>query len=140
MSFIRAPCSFIARIDVVRQDGSYVCSHVGDWPELTPGYSWLKVMLNSLHCPVCALTLVRREAHEKCGLYDPAGGFIADVEMWMRLSGQGDVAYVAEPLIAVREREHRIILRPRHGRRCCALPLESTGNISRERSLDRGDG
>jgi hypothetical protein len=62
-------------------------------------------MLNSLSCPVCALTLVRREAHEKCGLYDPAAGFIADVEMWMRLSGQGDVAYVAEPLIAVRERE-----------------------------------
>ena len=92
-------------IDVVRQDGSFVCSHVGDWSELTPGYSWLKVMLNSLHCPVCALTLVRREAHEKCGLYDPAAGFIADVEMWMRLSSHGDVAYVAEPLIAVRERE-----------------------------------
>jgi hypothetical protein len=62
-------------------------------------------MLNSLHCPVCALTLVRREAHEKYGLYDPAAGFIADVEMWMRLSSHGDVAYVAEPLIAVRERE-----------------------------------
>lgn len=92
-------------IDVVRQDGSYVCSHVGDWPELIPGSCWLKVMLNSLHCPVCALTLVRREAHEKCGLYDPAAGFIADVEMWMRLSEHGDVAYVAEPLIAVRERE-----------------------------------
>jgi glycosyltransferase involved in cell wall biosynthesis len=92
-------------IDVVRQDGSYVCSHVGEWSGLTPGCSWLKVMLNGLNCPVCALTLVRREAHEKCGLYDPAAGFIADVEMWMRLSGQGDVAYVAEPLIAVRERE-----------------------------------
>ena len=92
-------------IDVVRQDGSYVCSHVGEWSGLTPGCSWLKVMLNGLSCPVCALTLVRREAHEKCGLYDLAAGFIADVEMWMRLSGQGDVAYVAEPLIAVRERE-----------------------------------
>jgi glycosyltransferase involved in cell wall biosynthesis len=92
-------------IDIVRQDGSYVCSHVGEWSGLTPGCSWLKVMLNDLNCPVCALTLVRREAHEKCGLYDPAAGFIADVEMWMRLSGQGDVAYVAEPLIAVRQRE-----------------------------------
>jgi GT2 family glycosyltransferase len=92
-------------IDVVRQDGSYVCSHVGDWSELTPGYSWLKVMLNTLHCPVCALTLVRREAHEKYGLYDPRYGFISDVEMWMRLSRHGDVAFVAAPLIQVRQRE-----------------------------------
>ena len=92
-------------IDVVRQDGSYVCSHVGDWSELTPGYYWLKVMLNSLHCPVCALTLVRREAHEKYGLYDPRYGFISDVEMWMRLSQHGDVGFVAVPLIQVRQRE-----------------------------------
>jgi hypothetical protein len=92
-------------IDVVRQDGSYVCSHIGDWSELTLGDSWLKVMLKSLHCPVCALTLVRREAHEKYGLYDTTAGFIADVEMWMRLSRHGDVAYVAESLIRIRERE-----------------------------------
>jgi glycosyltransferase involved in cell wall biosynthesis len=92
-------------IDVVRQDGSYVCSHIGGWSELTLGDSWLKVMLKSLHCPVCALTLVRREAHEKCGLYDPRYGFISDTEMWMRLSKHGDVAFVAAPLIEVRERE-----------------------------------
>jgi glycosyltransferase involved in cell wall biosynthesis len=92
-------------IDVIRQDGGYVCSHVGDWSEFMLGHSWLKVMLNSLHCPVCALTIVRREAHEKYGLYNLRYSFISDVEMWMRLSRHGDVAFVAEPLIQVRERE-----------------------------------
>jgi len=92
-------------VDVVRQDGSYVCSHVGDWSELTQGDSWLKVMLSSFHCPVCALTVVRREAHEKYGLYDPQYGFVSDVEMWMRLSQHGDVVFVAAPLIQVRQRE-----------------------------------
>jgi hypothetical protein len=39
----------------------------------------------------------------------PAEGFIADVDMWMRLSMQRDVAYVREPhlLLRQRERDHR---------------------------------
>src|SRR5262249_7624821 len=47
--------------------------------------------------------------HEEFGLYDPSCGFISDVEMWMRLSSHGDVAYVREPLIQVREREENHI-------------------------------
>ncbi len=79
--------------------------HVGPWPALTPGRVWQGTMLESFSCPVCALTLVRRDAHERHGLYDPTFGFIADVEMWMRLSEHGDVAYAARPLVRVRNRE-----------------------------------
>lgn len=92
-------------VDVIRQDGDFVQSHIGNWPELSGGTSWLRFMLRSLHCPVCALTVVRRDAHERYGLYDPRYGFVADVEMWMRLSQHGDVAFLAAPLIQVRERE-----------------------------------
>ena len=92
-------------IDVISQNGRHVASHIGNWPELTPGRSWLQFMLRSFACPVCALSMVRRSAHERYGLYDPAWGFIADVEMWMRLARYGDVAYVNEPLVRVRERE-----------------------------------
>ena len=92
-------------IEVINQEGRPLASHVGEWPELTPGAEWLKFMLGGLSCPVCALTLVRREAHERFGLYDPAHGFISDAELWMRLARHGDVAYVARPLIQVRERE-----------------------------------
>lgn len=94
-------------IDVIDQKGNYVQSHIGNWPELSNGHDWLKFMLRNVHCPVCALTVVRRSAHKKYGLYDPDYGFISDVEMWMRLSLYGDVAYLAEPLIEVREREHK---------------------------------
>jgi glycosyltransferase involved in cell wall biosynthesis len=92
-------------IETISQSGESTESFVGDWPESMPGADWLKFMLQSLNCPVCALTVVRREAHERYGLYDPACGFISDVEMWMRLSSHGDVAYVREPLICVRARE-----------------------------------
>jgi glycosyltransferase involved in cell wall biosynthesis len=92
-------------IDVVGQDDRQMQTHIGDWNELTPGREWLRFMLRSLSCPVCALTLVRRTAHEQYGLYDPAFGFISDVEMWMRLASKGDVAYINRPLINVRERE-----------------------------------
>lgn len=92
-------------IDEINDAGKHLKSHIGDWPELTPGKSWLKVMLQSLNCPVCALTVVRRNAHEKFGLYDVSCGFISDVEMWMRLSTKGDVAYVNKPLINVMQRE-----------------------------------
>jgi glycosyltransferase involved in cell wall biosynthesis len=104
-------------IEVMTTAGTVTQTLVADWPELTEGASWLKFMLRSLNCPVCALTLVRRNAHEQFGLYDPSYGFIADVEMWMRLSSHGDVAYVREPLIRVREREDDHIETKAHGGR-----------------------
>lgn len=101
-------------IEVIDQNGKHVAEHVGSWSPLTPGKDWLLVMLARFSCPVCALCVVRREAHERHGLYNPAHGFVSDVEMWMRLSLAGDVAYVAEPLIGVREREadHFVSLNP----------------------------
>lgn len=92
-------------IHEITQDGRLVRTHVGDWNTLTPGHEWLRFMLSSLNCPVCALTLVRRESHARHGLYDPRWGFISDVELWMRLASVGDVAYVRRPLIRVRQRE-----------------------------------
>src|SRR5260370_24405083 len=62
-------------------------------------------MLSTPHCPVCALTLVRGSAHERYVVYNPTDGFITDVDMWMRLSMHGDVAYVREPYLLLRERE-----------------------------------
>ena len=96
-------------IETIPPDGTPAQTHIGDWGELTLGADWLKIMLRSLNCPVCALTVVRREAHERYGLYDLSCGFIADVEMWMRLSSYGDVAYVRQPLIRVAEREENHI-------------------------------
>lgn len=92
-------------IDVIDQEGMQLSTYSAPWAELTPGGDWLRYMLTRLDCPVCALSLVRREAHERFGLYDPGYGFITDVELWMRLAASGDVAYVRTPLIGVRTRE-----------------------------------
>jgi glycosyltransferase involved in cell wall biosynthesis len=91
--------------DVDQEGRSRGTQQVGPWPELTPGRAWLATMLQRFACPVCALAVVRREAHERFGLYDPAYGFISDVELWMRLSVVGDVAFAAQPLVLVRDRE-----------------------------------
>jgi len=90
---------------VIGQGGEQKGSNVSDFGELTTGIEWLKFMLSTPHCPVCALTLVRRSAHERYGLYNPRDGFITDIDMWMRLSIYGDVAYVHEPYLLLRERE-----------------------------------
>lgn len=78
---------------------------VGPWPETIAGGEWLRVQLASFSCPVTALTLVRRSAYEDAGLYDPKYGFFADVEMWMRLSTYGDIAYSNQPMLRLWGRE-----------------------------------
>jgi glycosyltransferase involved in cell wall biosynthesis len=91
--------------EVIGQEGDHRASNVHGFSELTTGSEWLKFMLSTPHCPVCALTLVRRSAHEQYGLYNSTHGFVTDVEMWMRLSMYGDVAYVREPYLLLRQRE-----------------------------------
>lgn len=78
---------------------------VDDWPQLSRGDVWVRRMLKSFHSPVCALSMVRRSAHETHGLYEPRFGFFADVDLWIRLARFGDVAYESRPLIRVRTRE-----------------------------------
>lgn len=92
-------------IKMIDQNDDFIGEHVGNLPELTPGGEWLRHMLTRLDCPVCALTLVPRGVHELCGLYNPRFGFVADIELWMRLARHGDVAYIAKPLIRLRARE-----------------------------------
>jgi len=72
---------------------------------LTSGRSFLDLLLGQMECPVSACALVRRSAYERHGLLDPEYGFVADVELWMRLAAAGDVAYVPEVLISYAQRE-----------------------------------
>jgi glycosyltransferase involved in cell wall biosynthesis len=89
----------------IDESGRTVENWVQELPELTAGERWVHRMLENFASPVTANSMVRRSAHEQHGLYDPDYGFVADVELWMRLSRRGDVAYVAEPLLRLRARE-----------------------------------
>jgi glycosyltransferase involved in cell wall biosynthesis len=93
----------IAFID--QEDRRTGVKHISRWPTVSEGRNWLSFMLSSFNCPVCANAMVRRSVHEELGLYAPGFGFVADVEMWMRISLAYDIGYIAEPLIQVRERD-----------------------------------
>jgi glycosyltransferase involved in cell wall biosynthesis len=55
--------------------------------------------------PVWGTVMGRRSAYLKVGLFDPRFGFLSDVDMWMRLAEEFDVAYLREPLITLACRE-----------------------------------
>lgn len=79
--------------------------HVCDFLPLTEGRAFLEAqLLPGMDSPVCALTMVRATALGG-EAFDAFYGFVADVEMWLRLATRGDVAYVARPLIRTRQRD-----------------------------------
>jgi glycosyltransferase involved in cell wall biosynthesis len=55
--------------------------------------------------PVWGTVMGRRSAYLAVGLFDPRFGFVADVDMWLRLAERFDVAYIPEPLIVLPSRE-----------------------------------
>jgi glycosyltransferase involved in cell wall biosynthesis len=54
--------------------------------------------------PVWGTVMARREAYERAGLFQARFGFVSDVDMWLRLAEEYDVAYVRETLIALPSR------------------------------------
>ena len=70
-----------------------------------PGVYIAKGYFQCLASCVWGTVMVRASAYEKFGLFDPAFGFISDVDMWLRLAKGRSVAYIPEPLITVTERE-----------------------------------
>jgi len=59
------------------------------------------------HNVCCSTVMARRDMYRKTGGFDPMF-LCADFLMWLRLSLKADVAYVAEPLVAVRVHEESL--------------------------------
>lgn len=95
--------------------GRQGCDHEGNplphayfvmnYPEVTDGRAWRRLMLRRLASPVTALSMIRRSGLEQVRLFDPEFGACSDIDMWMRLCAVGDVGYVNELLLFVRGRE-----------------------------------
>jgi len=95
--------------------GRHGCDYLGNplpqayfvcgYSEVTPGLEWRRLMLSRLDSPVTALTMIRRDALEKVGLFDAKFGACSDIDMWLKLCAVGDVGYVNELLLYVRGRE-----------------------------------
>lgn len=71
-----------------------------DVKPLTPGREFYeKHMLHHLSSIVWGTVMARRRAYETLLPFDARYGFVSDVDMWIRMCLQWDVAYVREPLI-----------------------------------------
>lgn len=69
------------------------------YPPMIKGRDLLARLLSRWDCCVFGTVMARRKAYVQKGWFDPQFGSFSDVDMWMRLSAEYDVAYVNEPLI-----------------------------------------
>lgn len=145
-SLDRFPSAAYAHCGVVGVDPSgmqVLERYVYQFAPLTPGRTFLvDHLLPGLDSKVSALTMIRASA--LAGRFDPAYGFVADVEMWLRLAAHGDVAYVARPLIRVRQRDAssemyhvtpQLVL---HTLRAKRAYLHLVADYRRRREIERG--
>lgn len=99
MAYVATGCAFID------QDGHVLLSMPGSFPLCTPPPGMAVAILSGLDCPVAAWSLVRRRCYELEGTYDPSAGFLADVDLWIRLGAKYEVGFIAKPMVQVRTRE-----------------------------------
>ena len=71
-----------------------------DVAPFTPGQEFFeRHFLGRVGSIVWGTVMARRSAYEELLPFDPAFGFVSDVDMWMRMCAGYDVAYVDKPLI-----------------------------------------
>lgn len=76
--------------------------HLHDIAPLTGGADFfVRRYVGSLSGPIWGTVMARRATYESIGPFDSRFGPWADVDMWMRICGQFDIAYVREPLITL---------------------------------------
>ena len=91
---------------VVNNFGDVTHTHTEDLQACNPGAVILQEFYRRWHfdSPVWGTVMVLREAVVEMGLFDVQYGFYADVDMWLRLSELGNVAYVNRPIIKLADR------------------------------------
>ena len=94
-------------LEVIDFENRHVRYWFHPYPSLIqPGIILLDEMLTRWGSPVFGMTMVGRKYLDAVGPFDSKRfPNVGDVDMWMRLAGQFDVAYLREPLIRARVRE-----------------------------------
>lgn len=103
-----------AALDAYPTAGFVFCG-IGGWPDaaasqggvvlhdvdpFTPGRVFFeRNFLHRFSSIVWGTVMARRSAYTKLLPFDPAFGFVSDIDMWMRMCLDHDVAYVREPLL-----------------------------------------
>ena len=69
------------------------------YPPLIPGRVLGRRLLSAWDSCVYGMVMARRQVYDKLGLFDLQFGNFSDVDMWLRIARDYDVAYVDEPLM-----------------------------------------
>jgi glycosyltransferase involved in cell wall biosynthesis len=88
--------------EVVDRDGS---SHIATFGPPVNGAELARHFFRTFTSCVWGTVMARASAYRQTGPFDARYGFISDVDMWLRLGRDHDVAYVPEPLITITPRE-----------------------------------
>jgi glycosyltransferase involved in cell wall biosynthesis len=81
---------------------------IEDLPSLFPGSRLIEDIYFKrwrLDSPVWGTVMARKSLYEEMCLFDSRFGFLSDVDMWLRLAENHEVAYVPETLITLPSRE-----------------------------------
>jgi len=89
---------------VVNDDGSVKLYDAG-YPSLVPGRELARRLLSLWDSCVFGTVMARRSVYEQVGWFDPQFGNFSDVDMWLRIAAEHDVAYVDEPLMDLMPRD-----------------------------------
>jgi glycosyltransferase involved in cell wall biosynthesis len=73
--------------------------------ERVKGITIARQYFETLTSCVWGTVMARASAYARVGCFNPAFGFLSDVDMWLRLARDATVAYVPEPLIHLTPRE-----------------------------------
>lgn len=81
-----------------RKDGSEII-YRAPYHSLILGREMGARLLSRWDSCVFGMVMARREVYDKVGLFDSQFGNLSDIDMWLRIAREYDVAYVDEPLI-----------------------------------------
>jgi glycosyltransferase involved in cell wall biosynthesis len=80
---------------------------IHDYSELTPGRTFFeRAYVGQTSSPIWGTVMARRAVYQRHLPFDARFGPWADVDMWMRVCGTHDIAYVARPLIVINSDSH----------------------------------
>lgn len=90
-------------ISVIDENGEFVKTYPANFPRVSSGQKMAERVISYLDSPVTLNTMIRRSSLEKLPVwFDSKYWWYADIDLWLRLSVDGQVGCVHEPVLQKR--------------------------------------
>ena len=91
--------------DALDDSGKVGIRYRHPYPPVMDGLALLDEMFRVYSSPIFGIVMIRKELALAAGGFNESYPILADVDMWMRILLQSDVAYINEPLYQIYPRE-----------------------------------